>query len=59
MSESHKKELIDIFKAKKQVYKLKPYTEEVLTKLKENKKTIFLISNLASLYVPVVRKLLG
>ena len=59
MSESHKKELIDIFKAKKQVYKLKPYTEEVLAKLKENKKTIFLISNLASLYVPIVRKLLG
>jgi len=59
MSEPHKKGLIDIFETKKQIYELKLYTEEVLTKLKENKKTIFLVSNLASLYVSVVRKLLS
>jgi FMN phosphatase YigB (HAD superfamily) len=52
-------DLVKLFELEKEKYFLKPYTTELIWKLRKYKKTIFLLSNLSSLYVPVVEKMLA
>jgi len=58
LQDNIKNELISLFHKEKKVYKLKPYTKELISYLKEQNKKIFLISNLSSLYISVVDELL-
>ena len=51
-------ELVFLFNYEKEFYKLKPYTKELLDLLKDEWKHISVVSNLSSLYVPILEDLL-
>jgi len=51
-------ELLDLFEKERQAYYLKPYTKALLRFLQNKWKKLFFISNLSSLYVPIVEQLL-